>query len=182
MFCSLSDYGKLSQTARESVTGAWGTTAVDIAAIITQLNQGYSQSFYQSLMPAAWTAWRLLKTNLNPIASNANTYTCYYIPPGGNMALKETPFQDAAATGQFHFLTGFSANGDVQSETWVWGGSSDVLRTTVPSATFTNTLFRSTDVKDSNGTSGVGLFCATILGTELCPKGYAETDVQRLTS
>ena len=59
------------------------------------------------------------------------------------MALKETPFQDAAATGQFHFLTGLDANGDVQSET-SWGGSFDVLRTTVPSATFTNTLFRST--------------------------------------
>ena len=38
--------------------------------------------------------------------------------PGGNMAYKETPIQDAGlATGQFHFLTGFDANGDVQSET-----------------------------------------------------------------
>ncbi len=86
------------------------------------------------------------------------------------MALKETPFQDAAATGQFHFLTGFDANGDVQSETWVWGGSFDVLKTTVPSATFTNTLFRSTDVEDSNGTLGVGLSAPLFWAQNFVPK------------
>jgi hypothetical protein len=156
----LSDYGKLSTMARTFIAGDWGAIDDDtIDAAVAQLNYGYTQSFYGSLMPVSWPVYRLLVAYNpagNTLADNpptilsANAYHCW------DGAIYVTPYANAAATGQFVRTVGFYGDGyaigQPQNEAWVWAKSPfDISQNVVPKATFTDPLFES--VEDG----GVGL-------------------------
>lgn len=82
----VSDWGKLSRVAA-NVTGANGSWAISqqgLDAISTSLEQGATQTAYESLLPTAYLAYQLNPSQTNPNPVDASTYYCpqAFVPYG----------------------------------------------------------------------------------------------------
>jgi hypothetical protein len=107
-------------------------------------------------MPLQYHVYDLIPTSSNQNITTANQYVCEGHDPETGMGKNVHTFNQAAASGQALFTSGYTSSGSAERNVWVWYSSvNSEGKASVPPASLTDPLWKS--VEDG----GVGLYQAS---------------------